>query len=110
MIEEDFSAAQAVLAPQIFAGSLSNLPPLVSVASGPRFWQPACGNPEGWGPISKDRYDFTPCFLDVWISATSLFGVIAGGLAIWFILYTTVPQPVKKNWHFWAKAVSFAYI
>lgn len=106
MIEQDLSPAQAVLAPQVFSDAISKLPPLVSAAS-PRFWQPACGNPEGWGPVSKTRFDFTPCFLDVWISATSLFGIICGGLAIWYILYSTIPQPVKKNWHFWTKLVSF---
>jgi hypothetical protein len=24
---------------------------------------PLCGNSEGWGPLSPDRWDFTPCFM-----------------------------------------------
>ncbi|KAI9645824.1 ATP-binding cassette glutathione S-conjugate transporter ycf1 [Ciborinia camelliae] len=31
--------------------------------------QPLCGNKEGWGPLSPHRYDFTPCFMDVYMVA-----------------------------------------
>ncbi|KAL8744893.1 MAG: hypothetical protein Q9190_002918 [Brigantiaea leucoxantha] len=68
---------------------------------GPR--QPLCGNSEGWGPISPFRYDFSPCFLDVWISAVAVFGIVLGTGAIWFLLKRRSPSSVGKNWHFYTK-------
>ena len=65
--------------------------------------QPLCGNYEGWGPISPYRYDFTPCFLDVWISVVAVFGITFGAAAIWWFLKRTSPSPVGRNWHFYAK-------
>ncbi|XP_014553908.1 hypothetical protein COCVIDRAFT_28966 [Bipolaris victoriae FI3] len=65
--------------------------------------QPLCGNPEGWGPISPIRYDFTPCFLDVWIAVVAVFGVLGGAGALWYLYRHCSPQPVKRNWHFYAK-------
>ncbi|KAL2038498.1 hypothetical protein N7G274_008837 [Stereocaulon virgatum] len=65
--------------------------------------QPLCGNNEGWGPISPFRYDFTPCFLDVWISVVAVFGIVFGAAAIWWFFHKTRPAPVSKNWHFYAK-------
>ena len=67
--------------------------------------QPFCGNLEGWGPLSPYRYDFTPCFLDVWIALVAAWGIVAGAGAIWYLLKTGTPEPVKKNWHFYAKLV-----
>ncbi|KAL8640320.1 MAG: hypothetical protein Q9228_002750 [Teloschistes exilis] len=65
--------------------------------------QTLCGNNEGWGPISPFRYDFTPCFLDVWITSVALFGLILGAGAIWYLLKRRTPSPVSKNWHFYTK-------
>ena len=65
--------------------------------------QPLCGNPEGWGPISPFRYDFTPCFLDVWISTVAVFGIIFGSAAVGWLLVKRDPTPVGKNWHFYTK-------
>lgn len=70
-------------------------------------WQPLCGDIEGWGPMSPVRFDFTPCFLDVWVSLVAVWGLVMGGGAIWFLLKKRVPQPVPQNWHFYAKLVSF---
>lgn len=67
--------------------------------------QPLCGNSEGWGPLSPFRYDFTPCFLDVWVASVAVFGIVFGAGAIWYLLKKCVAQPVKKDWHFWAKMV-----
>ena len=67
------------------------------------YTQPLCGNNEGWGPISPSRYDFTPCFLDVWISVVAVFGIVFGAAAIWWFFQKTRPAPVSKNWHFHAK-------
>ena len=64
---------------------------------------PLCGNPEGWGPLSPFRYDFTPCFLDVWIATVAIFGIAMGAGAIWYLLKRRSPSPVAKNWHFYAK-------
>jgi hypothetical protein len=68
--------------------------------------QPFCGNIEGWGPLSPNRYDFTPCFLDVWISSVAAFGILFGSGAVWWLLKRNTAQPVPKNWHFYTKLVS----
>ena len=65
--------------------------------------QTLCGNLEGWGPLSRFRYDFTPCFLDVWITAVAAFGVVFGGAAVWWLIKRRSPSPVGKNWHFYTK-------
>lgn len=72
--------------------------------------QPLCGNNEGWGPISSIRFDFTPCFLDVWISLVAVWGLLMGGGALWYLFNKRTAQPVSKNWHFYMKLVSLAII
>lgn len=67
--------------------------------------QPLCGNREGWGPLSPYRYDFTPCFLDVWTATVSVWGILGGLCAVWYLYVKCSPQPVKKNWHFYTKLV-----
>ncbi|KAH9884583.1 P-loop containing nucleoside triphosphate hydrolase protein [Xylariomycetidae sp. FL2044] len=67
------------------------------------FKQPLCGNEEGWGPLSPFRYDFTPCFIDVWVFVVAVFGVFGGALAIWYVLRRQKPSGVPKDWHFWSK-------
>lgn len=76
--------------PSIFAVQAANHPPL-------------CGNSEGWGPISDIRYDFTPCFLDVWLIFVAAWGIFLGLGAVWYLLRKRIPQDVPKNWHFYAK-------
>lgn len=83
---------------------------------------PFCGNAEGWGPISDIRYDLTPCeissrrvdtsctdvhlgFLDVWISVVAVYGIFFGAIALVYLLRKSKPQPVSKNWHYYAKIV-----
>ena len=65
--------------------------------------QPLCGNTEGWGPISPFRYDFTPCFLDVWITTVAVYGILFGLGAAWWLWEKKDPSPVSKNWHFYTK-------
>lgn len=87
---------------------------LFPLASGPGAYlavssdykQPLCGNKEGWGPLSPYRYDFTPCFLDVWVAVVAVFGLVGGCGAIWYLFRKHSSQPVRKNWHFYAKLVS----
>lgn len=67
--------------------------------------QPLCGNSEGWGPLSPIRFDFTPCFLDVWIAAVAVYGILFGSGAIWYLMRKQKPLPVKENWHFYTKLV-----
>ena len=67
-----------------------------------------CPNPEGWGPLSPYRYDFTPCFLDVWIVSVAVFGIVLGAGAIWYLMKRRTPSPVSKNWHFYAKLLVIA--
>ncbi|KAI0128475.1 P-loop containing nucleoside triphosphate hydrolase protein [Xylariales sp. AK1849] len=67
------------------------------------FKQPLCGNEEGWGPLSPFRYDFTPCFTDVWVSVVAVFGIVFGALALWYVLRKSKSAEVPKDWHFWTK-------
>ncbi|KAF2399882.1 multidrug resistance-associated protein 1 [Trichodelitschia bisporula] len=70
--------------------------------------QPFCNNPEGWGPLSLTRYDFTPCFLDVPQALVALFGLLVGGITIWVLLNKCSKQPTEKDWHYYAKLVLVA--
>ncbi|KAL8871245.1 MAG: hypothetical protein Q9174_002883 [Haloplaca sp. 1 TL-2023] len=79
------------------------VPDYLRVVSQNDHHQTLCGNIEGWGPISPFRYDFTPCFLDVWITSVAFFGIILGAGAIWYLLRKRSPSPVGKNWHFHTK-------
>ncbi|KAL3463968.1 P-loop containing nucleoside triphosphate hydrolase protein [Aspergillus heterothallicus] len=65
--------------------------------------QPFCGDIEGWGPLSSTRFDLTPCFLDLGVSFVAVFGLLLGSGALWYLLKKRIPQPVSKNWHFYAK-------
>lgn len=93
------SPAQAVL-------QQSNSPRISFGTSNPQKSQPLCGDPEGWGPLSPTRWDLTPCFLDTTIVAVALFGFVLGSGAVWY-LSRRKPEHVPKNWHFYAKLVSF---
>lgn len=75
------------------------------LTAGEDFKQPLCGNEEGWGPLSPFRYDFTPCFLDVWVASVALFGIVLGLLAVVWLLRMRKPAEVSKGWHFWTKQV-----
>lgn len=75
------------------------------LTAGEDFKQPLCGNEEGWGPLSPFRYDFTPCFLDVWVASVALFGIVLGLLAVVWLLRMRKPAEVVKGWHFWTKQV-----
>lgn len=75
------------------------------LTAGEDFKQPLCGNEEGWGPLSPFRYDFTPCFLDVWVASVALFGLVLGLLAVVWLLRMRKPAEVAKGWHFWTKQV-----
>lgn len=67
--------------------------------------QSFCGNSEGWGPLNPDRFDLTPCFLDIPVSVTAAWGIVMGAGALWLLLKKREPQQVAKNWHFYAKLV-----
>ena len=69
------------------------------------FKQPFCGNEEGWGPLSPFRYDFTPCFIDVWVAVVAAFGIFVGAIAVWWLVKRKQPTSVSKDWHFWTKQV-----
>jgi hypothetical protein len=93
-------------------GSFSGYRPLRQLGHGylsatEHFKQPLCGNEEGWGPMSPFRYDFTPCFIDVWVSSVAVFGLVCGAFALWYVLRKPIKQEVPKDWHFWTKQVSF---
>ena len=71
------------------------------------FRQPLCGNPEGWGPMSPFRYDFTPCFIDVWVLSVAVYGLVFGPFALWYLLRKSKAVDVAKGWHFWSKQVRY---
>lgn len=97
--------------PVVFeTGSFTGYRPLRQLGSGyltatNKFAQPLCGNEEGWGPLSPHRYDFTPCFIDVWVATVAAFGLLVGGIAVVWLLKNKPAAPVSKNWHFWTKQV-----
>lgn len=69
--------------------------------------QSFCSDPEGWGPLSPTGLHLTPCFLDAIVAAVAVWGILAGVAALWLLLKKRIPQPVSKNWHFYAKLVSY---
>ncbi|CAH0022950.1 unnamed protein product [Clonostachys rhizophaga] len=94
-------------------GSLSGYRPLQNLGSDylsatHSFRQPLCGNKEGWGPLSPFRYDFTPCFIDVWIASVSAFGLVFGLGAVWLLKKRQEEYSSSKNFHFWFKQVLLA--
>ncbi|ETN40306.1 uncharacterized protein HMPREF1541_04582 [Cyphellophora europaea CBS 101466] len=91
----------AVQVPLTTPSRLGKLPSVFDVQT--RNHPPLCGNPEGWGPISNIRYDFTPCFLDIWIVFAAAWGIVFGVGAVWYLLKKRIPQEVPKNWHFYVK-------
>jgi ATP-binding cassette, subfamily C (CFTR/MRP), member 1 len=97
-------------------GSFTGFRPLQELGSNylagtANFRQPLCGNEEGWGPLSPFRYDFTPCFIDVWIATVAVFGLLFGSIAIWWLVTkTSQTLSTAKNWHFWIKQVSYTSI
>lgn len=94
--------SQSVLQSPILAFDLASINYLVVSKD---HGQPLCGNKEGWGPLSPYRYDFTPCFLDVWVAGVAAGGIVFGAAAVWYMLRRCTAQPIKKDWHFWAKMV-----
>lgn len=92
-------------------GSFSGYRPILELgqnylSASASFRQPLCGNEEGWGPLSPFRYDFTPCFVDVWVFVVAVFGLVCGPLAVWYVLRKQKAVAVRKGWHFWTKQVS----
>lgn len=75
------------------------------LTGGDDFKQPLCGNEEGWGPLSRLRYDFTPCFLDVWVASVAAFGLLFGLAAVVWLLRSKKSVEIGKGWHFWTKQV-----
>jgi ABC-type multidrug transport system fused ATPase/permease subunit len=104
-----FSSTTAAFAPAdlTFASNYIYSSSYLKVAASKHERQPLCGNAEGWGPLSPVRWDFTPCFLDVWILVVSVFGLLGGVGAIVY-LKRQAEQPVGKNWHFWSKLIVLA--
>jgi ATP-binding cassette subfamily C (CFTR/MRP) protein 1 len=106
-MDVDFDGGQKVI---FQTGSFTGYRPLFELGSGylsatEALRQPLCGNEEGWGPLSPFRYDFTPCFIDVWVASVAAFGIVAGLVAVWWLLKKKTPAPVAKDWHFWVKQV-----
>ncbi|XHG00182.1 hypothetical protein AWENTII_003647 [Aspergillus wentii] len=96
-------SSQVVLGDSSLPGSSLQSSPQSLLQSTQR--QPFCGDSEGWGPISQLRFDLTPCFLDLGVALVAAFGLLMGSGAIWLLLKKRIPQPVSKNWHFYAKLV-----
>ena len=102
---DPYSEQQVLLS----TGSFSGFRPLGELGSNylsasTAYRQPLCGNKEGWGPLSPYRYDFTPCFIDVWIAIVAVGGLFLGLGAVW-LLRKQKPIATNKNFHFWLKQV-----
>ncbi|KAG8166171.1 hypothetical protein KVR01_004723 [Diaporthe batatas] len=110
--DDDFASRQAFLASGSFTGYRPWRLELGQgyLTAGEDFKQPLCGNEEGWGPLSPFRYDFTPCFLDVWVASVAVFGIVLGLLAIAWLLRMKKPTEVAKGWHFWTKQSLLALV
>lgn len=67
--------------------------------------QSFCTDPEGWGPLSPTGFHLTPCFIDVVVAVVAVWGMLSGAGALYLLLKKRIPQPVSKNWHFYAKLV-----
>ncbi|KAH8686882.1 P-loop containing nucleoside triphosphate hydrolase protein [Ilyonectria robusta] len=95
-------------------GSFSGYRPLRELGSGylssSAFKQPLCGNEEGWGPMSPHRFDFTPCFIDVWIAAVAVFGLFIGSLAVWWLTKKQQNAAQSKTTQFYIKQILLAVI
>ncbi|EFW99233.1 ABC metal ion transporter [Grosmannia clavigera kw1407] len=100
-----FSASSQKVMAQ--TGSFSGYRPLHPLGSGylssARSEQPFCKNDEGWGPLSPFRYDFTPCFIDIWVASVSAFGVLFGAVTLWWLFAKKTSNSLPKNWAFWLK-------
>lgn len=105
--DDDFASQQAFLNSGSFTGYRPWRFELGQgyLTAGEDFKQPLCGNEEGWGPLSPFRYDFTPCFLDVWVASVAVFGLVLGLLAVGWLVRMRKPTEVAKGWHFWTKQV-----
>lgn len=92
------------------SGSFTGFRPLQQLGSGyleaaASFKQPLCGNEEGWGPLSPYRYDFTPCFIDVWIAIVAIGGLVLGLGAVWLLRQKKPQVANANNLPFWLKQV-----
>jgi hypothetical protein len=107
----DSSSSQSILGTGSFLG-FTQLEKLGSgyLSATKQQRQPFCANGEGWGPLSKIRYDFTPCFMDVWVSAVAVYGILFGVAAVWWLINRKKAQEVTKDWHFWAKQVWLFFV
>ena len=97
----NWSSEQQLILPDL--GVEHYWPDYLRASSDSKTGQTLCGNHEGWGPISPFRYDFTPCFLDVWITSVAVFGICFGLGAAWFLVKRRDKAIVRKNWHFYTK-------
>ncbi len=89
----------------LHTGSFTGLRPMENLHSyfKPKS-HPFCADPEGWGPLSPIRYDFTPCFIDVWIGSVAVFGLLFGPLAIWYLRGKN-DNKTPKDVGYWLKQV-----
>lgn len=105
----DYLSQQVLQSTGSFTGYRPLQEPLGSgyLTAAQHFRQPLCGNPEGWGPMSPFRYDFTPCFIDVWVLSVAVYGLVCGPFALWYLLRKSKALEVAKGWHFWSKQVRY---
>jgi ATP-binding cassette subfamily C (CFTR/MRP) protein 1 len=110
-------SSAAPFSAMFYSGSISGLglPAVARLGSGYAtatrdYVQPLCANEEGWGPLSPYRWDFTPCFIDVWIASVAVFGVACGAAALAWLYKNRPPRDLAKNLHFWVKQSLLAFL
>lgn len=103
LVDTPSSAKSFLRAIPSFSASNSDSLGFTYLTATTSYRQPLCGNAEGWGPLSPFRYDFTPCFLDVWISVVAVFGIVFGIGTVWWLVTRKDKAEVAGDWHFWTK-------
>ena len=107
--------SSGLFSPKFYTGSFTGWGLATGLGSGyatatDNYAQPLCANEEGWGPFSPYRWDFTPCFVDVWIASVAVFGIVFGaGALVWLVKKRPSKSDTARNWHFWIKQVSLDY-
>ncbi|KAJ5754674.1 Metal resistance protein YCF1 [Penicillium manginii] len=88
--------------------SQSHLDSALTFQHHPHTQQAFCSDAEGWGPLSPLGFHLTPCFIDLIVALVAVWGTLGGAGALYLLLKKRIPQPVSKNWHFYAKLAVLA--
>jgi ATP-binding cassette subfamily C (CFTR/MRP) protein 1 len=68
----------------------------------------SCTDTQGWGPLARSRYDFTPCFEEgILLSTIEVALLVAAAARIWTLSHSPCLERTKYSRRLlWAKEVS----